>query len=131
MSCKFFKQDFFPGNTYIGYSGKQEFKIQDVDIDNDVTKRNRKPNKRYMYDDYEYYGDDYDDVPQRPLKVPKVKEKEKDAVFKLKVEGQKDPDFIEVDLPRKLLTLCLKKEHIQCFYSLIKWFLNFFTKVQF
>merc|ERR1712020_441364 len=89
-----------PSNTYIGYSGKQEFKIQDVDIDNDVTKRNRKPNKRYMYDDYEYYGDDYDDVPQRPLKLPKVKEKEKDAVFKLKVEGQKDPDFIEVDLPR-------------------------------
>ena len=84
-----------------------------------------------MYDDYEYYGDDYDDVPQRPLKVPKVKEKEKDAVFKLKVEGQKDPDFIEVDLPRKLLTLCLRTEHIQCFYSLIKWFLNFFANVQF
>ena len=84
-----------------------------------------------MYDEYDDYDpEDYYD-PQRPQKVQKVKEKEKDAVFKLKVEGQKDPDFIEVDLPRKLLTLCLRTEHIQCLYSLIKWFLNFFAKVQF
>ena len=84
----------FSVNTYIASSITPKFEPQDYEDYSEPKRKRPRKSKQYFYDDYEYYTDNFEDRPK----------KNKTIVLKIRIANQPDPDFIEMDLPRKKLT---------------------------
>ena len=84
----------FSVNTYIASSITPKFEPQDYEDYSEPKRKRPRKSKQYYYDDYEYYTDNFEDRPK----------KNKTIVLKIRIANQPDPDFIEMDLPRKKLT---------------------------
>ena len=85
---------FFSVNTYIASSITPKFEPQDYEDYSEPKRKRPRKSKQYFYDDYEYYTDNFEDRPK----------KNKTIILKIRIANQPDPDFIEMDLPRKKLT---------------------------
>ena len=92
ISRKF--RSFFSVNTYIASSITPKFEPQDYEDYSEPKRKRPRKSKQYYYDDYEYYTDNFEDRPK----------KNKTIILKIRIANQPDPDFIEMDLPRKKLT---------------------------